>query len=62
VNSLLLDLRNHGSSPHHPEHTYDAMIGDLHYLLTQRYGINTFSLMGHSMVRVARLDRGANVA
>ena len=56
VNSLLIDLRNHGSSPHSPDHSYDAMIGDLYHLLTKRYAMNTFSLMGHSMVPPAAVS------
>lgn len=42
------DLRNHGRSPHHPEHTYPAMRDDiLELMLDQQIG--TCTLIGHSM-------------
>ncbi|MDB6128706.1 MAG: alpha/beta hydrolase fold [Verrucomicrobia bacterium] len=43
-----LDLRNHGSSPHAPEMSYDAMVGDvLEWLDAQ--GLSRATLLGHSM-------------
>ncbi len=45
---LLTDARNHGRSPHHPDHTYTAMVADLLALLDAR-GIARASLLGHSM-------------
>jgi pimeloyl-ACP methyl ester carboxylesterase len=42
------DLRNHGSSPHSEEMSYEAMAGDvLEWLDTQ--GLSRVSLLGHSM-------------
>lgn len=45
---LLTDARNHGRSPHHPEHSYLAMTADLLRVLDDR-GIAQASLIGHSM-------------
>jgi esterase len=45
---LLVDLRNHGRSPHHPEMSYPAMAADLEALL-DRLGLARASLLGHSM-------------
>ncbi|NXW46541.1 ABHDB protein, partial [Nyctiprogne leucopyga] len=45
---LTLDARNHGSSPHHPLMTYEAMSLDVQQLLT-RLGITKCILLGHSM-------------
>jgi pimeloyl-ACP methyl ester carboxylesterase len=42
------DLRNHGHSPHHHEHTYHAMRDDLNEFLDDQ-GIRKTILMGHSM-------------
>lgn len=43
-----VDLRNHGRSPHHPEHNYRAMAGDVIEFI--RSEINKpVTLMGHSM-------------
>jgi esterase len=42
------DLRNHGSSPHAPEHTYAAMEADVLETLAA-LGIDRFDLIGHSM-------------
>jgi len=42
------DQRNHGRSPHHPEHTYPVLCDDIKEF-TRQLGINRFTLMGHSM-------------
>jgi esterase len=44
----LLDLRNHGQSPHDPVHTYDAMAEDILEFLDDRQ-IPKASFIGHSM-------------
>ena len=43
-----LDLRNHGNSPHHPEHSYTAMAADLEAFRVQK-GWPKMALLGHSM-------------
>ncbi|NWI55303.1 ABHDB protein, partial [Calyptomena viridis] len=45
---LTVDARNHGSSPHSPEMTYEAMSLDVQHLLS-RLGIAKCILLGHSM-------------
>lgn len=45
---FLVDLRNHGKSPHNPEHTYDAMREDL-YGFFLSHNIENAILVGHSM-------------
>lgn len=45
---LLVDLRNHGRSPHHPVMSYAAMAADLEALL-DRLDLPRASLLGHSM-------------
>lgn len=44
----LPDLRNHGNSPHHPEHTYPLMCDDIQAFMDQ-HGISDASFIGHSM-------------
>lgn len=44
----LVDLRNHGDSPHADEWNYDAMVEDLLTLLDSE-GLEKVFLMGHSM-------------
>lgn len=44
----LVDQRNHGHSPHHPVHNYDAMSDDLNGFM-ERHGINKSVVLGHSM-------------
>lgn len=44
----LLDLRNHGHSPHAPQMDYAAMVGDLVDFIAQQK-LSTFHLLGHSM-------------
>jgi len=46
--TYLVDLRNHGQSPHSDEWTYDAMVEDIRGLMDDE-GIETAHLMGHSM-------------
>lgn len=45
---ILVDQRNHGRSPHSPEHSYASMSDDLHQLLDD-LSIEQAILMGHSM-------------
>ncbi|XP_068765722.1 sn-1-specific diacylglycerol lipase ABHD11 isoform X3 [Struthio camelus] len=45
---VTLDARNHGSSPHSPLMTYEAMSLDVQHLLA-RLGITKCILLGHSM-------------
>ncbi|KFV67382.1 Alpha/beta hydrolase domain-containing protein 11, partial [Dryobates pubescens] len=45
---LTMDARNHGSSPHSPLMTYEAMSLDVQHLLT-RLGITKCIVLGHSM-------------
>ena len=45
---IVPDIRNHGRSFHHPEHSYQAMVQDLENLIAE-LGIAQFILMGHSM-------------
>lgn len=45
---LTVDARNHGSSPHSPVMTYEAMSLDMQHLLS-RLGITKCILVGHSM-------------
>lgn len=44
----VLDMRNHGASPHHPVMDYPAMSEDL-LLFMENRGLTTASLLGHSM-------------
>jgi esterase len=43
-----VDLRNHGRSPHAPSMTYLDMAADVRALV-ERLGLETFTLVGHSM-------------
>ena len=45
---LAPDLRNHGSSPHAPEHSFAAMEADVLETLAT-LGVDRFDLIGHSM-------------
>ncbi len=45
---LVPDLRNHGQSPHDPDISYRAMVGDLLGLFDAQH-INAATLVGHSM-------------
>jgi len=42
------DLRNHGLSPHHPDHTYKSMKDDLSEFFEEHH-LASASLLGHSM-------------
>lgn len=44
----IVDARNHGRSPHYPEHTYALMAEDLKEFMDEQ-GISKVSLLGHSM-------------
>ena len=44
----VIDLRNHGLSPHSPEMDYPAMAADL-TLFMDEHGLQTANIMGHSM-------------
>jgi len=45
---ILVDMRNHGNSPHHPEHTYPALANDLLELFHDLH-LESPILLGHSM-------------
>jgi esterase len=45
---FMIDWRNHGHSPHHPVHTYDALRDDLHEFLVE-HSLYKPVLIGHSM-------------
>jgi len=45
---VLVDLRNHGHSPHDNEHNYAAMAGDVIELMDD-LGLPTANILGHSM-------------
>ncbi|EGD76665.1 alpha/beta hydrolase [Salpingoeca rosetta] len=46
---VLLDLRNHGRSPHAPTMSYEQMAGDVAHTLREGLGVSRASLVGHSM-------------
>jgi esterase len=45
---FVVDLRNHGASPHHPVMDYPAMAEDVRLFMARR-GLAKASLLGHSM-------------
>jgi esterase len=45
---ICIDLRNHGRSPWHEEHNYEAMSDDL-YAFIKSQGLDDIILLGHSM-------------
>ena len=49
-----LDLRNHGHSPHHPDHSYRSMVEDLALFFGEHH-LQPAVMMGHSMGKVAML-------
>lgn len=44
----LIDLRNHGKSPHHPQMNYELMAEDLIRFI-QEHKLHTVNMIGHSM-------------
>lgn len=44
----LVDQRNHGQSPHHDEHNYEALTNDIEVFL-QQHQLEKVCIMGHSM-------------
>lgn len=44
----LPDQRNHGNSPHHPDHSYKAMVADVVEYISE-YNIDSPIVLGHSM-------------
>jgi len=48
---VALDLRNHGTSPHTAQHTYELMAADVRRCIHEQLGGRRVHLMGHSMVR-----------
>lgn len=44
----IVDARNHGRSPHYPEHNYALMAEDLNAFMDE-HGLTKASLLGHSM-------------
>ncbi len=44
----LVDQRNHGRSPHDPEHTYTALAEDLHHFMESHWMFKAH-IIGHSM-------------
>lgn len=44
----LVDLRNHGRSPHYESHTYDDLANDLYIFMHERH-LDCAHIMGHSM-------------
>jgi pimeloyl-ACP methyl ester carboxylesterase len=53
----LVDARNHGNSPHYPEHNYTVLTGDIHNFMVQ-HGITNAILIGHSMGGKTALNFG----
>lgn len=45
---IAVDARNHGDSPHSPQHTYEHLVEDIRYLMGH-LGIKKASFIGHSM-------------
>lgn len=43
-----MDARNHGDSPHTPEHTYEHLVEDIRHLMSN-LGCKRASFIGHSM-------------
>ncbi|XP_021965274.1 protein ABHD11 [Folsomia candida] len=46
---VVFDARNHGDSPHVPQHGYDVMAEDVLHLVQNTLKVEKFTLMGHSM-------------
>ena len=47
-NVFIVDLRNHGHSPHNAEHNYQVMVDDVVELLND-LGLKSANVLGHSM-------------
>jgi len=45
---FIVDLRNHGHSPHHPDHNYDVMVDDVIELFDD-LSVDSAHVLGHSM-------------
>ncbi|KAJ3652089.1 hypothetical protein Zmor_018085 [Zophobas morio] len=45
---IAVDARNHGDSPHTPQHSYEYMVADLKYLI-ENLNFSKVALLGHSM-------------
>lgn len=54
-----VDLRNHGRSPHHPDHSYKAMKADVAEFF-EDHKIETAVLLGHSMGGKLAMDFAAD--
>ncbi|MDZ7309586.1 MAG: alpha/beta fold hydrolase, partial [candidate division KSB1 bacterium] len=52
---LVVDQRNHGESPHHPDHSFAALRDDLGEFFDQQ-GLQQAYLLGHSMGGVAAME------
>jgi esterase len=44
----MIDQRNHGHSPHHPNFSYDCMLDDL-YTFIEQHNLDAPDILGHSM-------------
>lgn len=51
----ILDLRNHGRSPHSKELNYNLMVEDVYEFLTD-FNLRTVSLLGHSMGGITAMN------
>jgi len=56
---ILVDLRNHGQSPHSPSHSYSDLADDL-FELFNKLGLSQASLIGHSMGGKAAMQFALN--
>ncbi len=56
---ILVDLRNHGQSPHSPSHSYSDLADDL-FELFNKLKLSNASLMGHSMGGKAAMQFAIN--
>jgi len=45
---FVLDLRNHGDSPHSPDFSFDALVEDVRWFM-ERHGIAKANILGHSL-------------
>ena len=56
---IIPDMRNHGQSSHHPEHTIEAMRRDIEEL-SDNLNLSRFFLLGHSMGGYVAMDYALN--